>query len=769
MKITSVGGGPAGLYFGILMKKLDPSHEVVVYERNPADATFGFGVVFSEDTLSHFGAADPESYKAITDAFVHWTDINVHDDRGTMRSTGHGFVGISRRRFLNILQARASELGVTIHYEQDLDSERIEQLKAESDLLLAADGVRSATRDKWINAFRPRIEPGKARYIWLGTSKRFDAFTFIFRESEFGLFQVHAYPFDDTQSTFIVEMPESTWQKTGFADRPIEESIAYCERLFAKELEGHSLISNNSRWLQFSLVTNARWYSENVVIVGDAAHTAHFSIGSGTKLAMEDSIALADVFRRKPTVSVREALVLYEAERRPEVERIQRAALRSQTWFESTTRHHKQRLPTFVFSLMTRSQRIGFTNLGSRDRELASTVERDYLSNQGIEVMPEAPRRTPMFTPFKVGGIELDNRVVVAPMCMYSAQDGLVGDWHLVHLGSRALGGAGLIMAEMTAVSPDARITPRCAGLYKDEHQVAWKRVVDFVHAQGKTKIGIQLGHAGRKGASETPWVRGYDAPLWEGAWPLVAPSPIPYMDGMQVPSELTRAQMLETIKNFERAAERARDAGFDTVELHAAHGYLLSTFLSPVSNQRTDEFGGSLTNRMRFPLEVTDAIRALWPRERAFSVRISATDWVEGGFSIDDAVALARELKLRGVDYISVSSGGNSSEQRPVYGRLYQVALCEQIRNEAGIPTLAAGAIERADEVNTILAAGRADLVALARQHLRDPYFTLHAAADVGYPVDWPSQYLEARPRPGVDPRASLIPPRKPTVPPTP
>ncbi len=693
MRIAIAGGGPGGLYLSILLKRSDPAHEVVVYERNAPDDTFGFGVVFSDETLSAFEAADPESYEQITRAFVRWSEIDVHHRGRVITSGGHGFSALGRKQLLGLLQRRAAALGVELRF-------RTEAPDLEADLVVAADGVNSALRARHAEHFRPALDRRRATYAWFGTDHVFDAFTFLIAETPQGVVQAHAYPYSDERSTFIVET-------TG-----VELDRAGCEDLF-----GYRLIENRTRWTNFTTVRNARWHYENVVLLGDAAHTAHFSIGSGTKLAMEDAIALAWALRDG---DVPAALDAYEAERRPIVESTQRAAQGSLEWFEGIGRYMGQEPLTFAFNLLTRSRRITHGELRMRDREFVARLT-------------DTP---PMFRPFTLRGLTLANRIVVSPMDMYSSDDGTPGDFHLVHLGARAMGGPGLLMTEMICTSREGRITPGCGGLYSDEHTRAWKRIVDFAHQY--TKIGCQLGHAGRKGSTKLMW-EGEDEPLADGNWPLIAPSPLPYRPANQVPREMTRDDMDRVRDEFVAATRRADAAGFDLLEIHMAHGYLLSSFLSPLTNVRDDEYGA---DRARFPLEVFAACRAAWPADRPMSARISATDWVDGGFDGDDAVALARRLAAAGCDIVDVSTGQVSPAQRPAYGRSFQTPFADRIRHEAGIPVIAVGAISSYDDVNTIILAERADLCALARPHLWDPHWTLHAAAEQGVEIAWPAQY---------------------------
>lgn len=746
MRIYILGGGPAGLYLSILLKKADPSHLVRVFERNAPGDTFGWGVVFSDETLSNLEAADPEVYGEIERSFAYWDSIDNHYRGEVIRSVGHGFCGMSRRRLLEILEARATGLGVEIEHQIDIDD--IDALRAECDLFVGADGVNSRTRERFRDVLEPEIDLGSCRFMWLGTHQRFDAFTFSFRENADGIFQIHAYQFEEGLSTVIVECDEESWRRAGLDTASTEESIAYAEELFTKELGGQRLLDNNSSWRQFPTITVASWHYENVVLIGDAVHTAHFSIGSGTKLAMEDAIALAGALEAHDDLE--EALDAYQEDRQEWVGRTQKAAQQSLEWFEDVRRHSGFSPMQLMFSLLTRSRRITHENLRVRDPALVEAADRWYLEHVGQPV-PEAGQRPtpPMFTPFSLRSMTLKNRVVVSPMCQYSATDGVPGEWHLVHLGSRALGGAGLVVTEMTDVSPEGRISLGCTGLWNDVQCEAWKKIVDFVHERSSAKIALQLGHAGRKGSTKRLW-EGADEPLDEAGWELIAPSAIAYKPASKLPRTMRRADMDRVRDQFVHSVTLAERAGFDMIELHMAHGYLLSSFLTPLANHRNDEYGGPLSNRMRFPLEVFDAMRAVWPAEQPMSVRISATDWVEGGFTGDDSVVVARALKDHGCDIVDVSTGQVHPDEEPIYGRCYQTPFSDRIRNVVGIPTLTVGNITDADQVNTILLAGRADLCALARPHLRDPYFTLHAAEELEHgDIDYPPQYVSARPRP--------------------
>jgi anthraniloyl-CoA monooxygenase len=745
VKIVSIGGGAAGLYFAILMKKADPAHEIVVLERNRPDDTFGFGVVFSDATLDNFRDADAPTHDAITRAFAHWSDIDIHYQGQVLTSTGHGFSGLSRQRLLDILQARAAELGVVMRFSTEVDRAAAWQDEG-ADLVLAADGVNSWVRQRYAGHFQPDISWRRNRFVWLGTTFPFRAFTFIFKEDEHGLWRVHAYSYDAQHSTFILEATEDTWRRAGLEEASEDDTVAFAQSLFARELDGHRILRNRSLWRSFPVIRNARWHHDNIVLVGDAAHTAHFSIGSGTKLAMEDAIGLSRSLAEEREVG--RALAAYEAERRPHVEALQRAAQTSLEWFEHTERYHGRLEPVqFAFSLLTRSLRVTHDNLRTRDAKFTATVDgwfAEKASRQSGVAVTATPPPPPMFTPFRLRGLVLANRVVVSPMCQYSADDGTPNDWHLVHLGSRAVGGAGLVMTEMTDVSREGRISPGCTGMYKPEHVTAWKRIVDFVHGASAARIGIQLAHAGRKGSTRKLW-EGIDEPLAEGNWPLISASPVPYFPHSQVPREMDRGDMDAVRDDFVRAARMADGAGFDLLELHIAHGYLLASFVSPLTNRRDDTYGGSLANRLRFPLEVFDAVRAVWPAAKPMSVRLSATDWAEGGLPPAEAVEVARALRAHGCDIVDVSAGNTVAEQAPRYGRLFQTPFSDLIRHGADIPTMTVGAIASHADVNSILAAGRADLCVLARAHLYDPYWTRHAAHDQGVDLPWPDQYISA------------------------
>ena len=745
MKIACIGGGPAGLYFAISMKLRDPAHEIEVLERNPPGVTFGWGVVFSDQTVENLQANDPQSAKIIADEFAHWDDIDVHFRGECVTSGGHGFIGIGRKRLLEILQDRARELDVTLHFEAECDP--ADPRWKDYDLVIASDGANSRFRDAYADAFGVDIDVRANKFVWLGTSKVFDAFTFAFEETEHGWIWAHAYRFAPDCSTFIVECSEEVWRKFGFDWMDQAEAIATCESLFVKYLDGHSLQSNathlvgSAAWLNFRRIKCERWNHGNVILLGDAAHTAHFSVGSGTKLALEDAIKLAAVLNRDG-LSLEAAMDEYVAERNLEVLKLQNSARNSTEWFETLDRYLHFEPLQFAYSLLTRSQRISHENLRLRDREWLEGVERWFWKRAtGGRSNMTAP---PMFAPFKLREMEVENRITVSPMAMYSAIDGVPNDWHFVHLGERAVGGAGLVFTEMTCVSPEGRISPGCTGMWNDDHIVAWKRIVDFVHANSKAKICLQLGHSGGKGSTRLGW-EGDNMPLDDGNWPVMAASDVPWSPVNQVPRAMTRADMDLVRDQFVAAVRMGVEAGFDMVELHAAHGYLLSSFITPLQNRRTDEYGGSLENRLRYPLEVFAAMRAAWPSDKPMSIRISATDWAgEDGVTPDDAVAIGEAFAREGADLIDVSAGQTWAEQQPVYGRMFQTPFSDKIRNEARLATMAVGNIYEPDHANSILAAGRADLVALARPHLIDPFWTLRAAAQLDYrDVHVPPQYL--------------------------
>ncbi|MFC7302792.1 bifunctional salicylyl-CoA 5-hydroxylase/oxidoreductase [Streptomyces monticola] len=739
LRVAVIGGGPGGLYAAALLKRLDPDREITVWERNAPDDTFGFGVVLSDETLGGIEHADPVVYAALQAEFVRWDDIDIVHRGNRHTSGGHGFAALGRRRLLQILHERCRQLGVELRFRAEAPPAA--ELSQAYDLVIAADGVHSGTRAAHADAFRPRIEEHHCRYIWLAADFAFDAFRFEIAETEHGVMQLHGYPYAAGASTVIVEMHEQVWRAAGFDELDEAESTERCAKIFADALGGRPLRSNKSTWTTFRTVVNDRWSHGNCVLIGDAAHTAHFSIGSGTKLAVEDALALAACVGEQPTLP--EALAAYESERRPVVASTQRAARASLQWFEELARYAGQPPRQFAFNLLTRSRRVTHDNLRLRDGRFTEAVEREFGCTPGTP---------PMFTPFRLRDLELRNRVVVSPMDMYSAVDGVPGDFHLVHLGARALGGAGLVMTEMVCVSPEGRITPGCAGLWNAEQAAAWGRITSFVRDQAPgAAIGLQLGHSGRKGSTKLMW-EGIDEPLPDGNWPLSAASPLPYKPGSQIPQELSRAGLTEIREQFAAAAWRAARCGFDLLELHCAHGYLLSGFLSPLTNRRTDGYGGSLQRRLRFPIEVFDAVRAIWPAERPMTVRISATDWAEGGTTAEDAVEIARAFAAHGADAIDVSTGQVVADEAPEYGRSYQTPFADRIRNETGIPVISVGAISSWDDVNSLILAGRTDLCALARPHLYNPHWTLHAAAEQGYAgpgAGWPLPYQAGSRRP--------------------
>jgi anthraniloyl-CoA monooxygenase len=746
VKVVVIGGGPAGLYLAVLLRRADAGIAVTVLERNAPDDTFGFGVVFSDATLENFRAADPESHSAITREFAHWDDIDVHVRGSVITSTGHGFSGIARQALLDLLRERALALGAEIRFGCDVaDPADLSALGlGDADVIVGADGINSTVRARFAEHFQPTLDVRPAKYIWLGTTFPFDAFTFYFAETPDGVYQAHCYRFARDRSTFIVECDDRSWRAAGFDRMNAEQSVSACERLFGDWLRGHRLVHNaahraDAPWSSFVRVTTERWAHGNIVLMGDAAHTAHFSVGSGTKLAMEDAIVLArELAARAPLEA---ALHRYQDERKLDALRLQNAARNSMEWFENVRRYLRLEPLQFAYSLLTRSQRFGHENLRVRDAALVERVER-WVASSAERTPPDDAPAPPLFTPFRLRGMQLANRILVAPMDMYSARDGTPNEFHLVHLGARALGGAAMVVTEMTCVSPEGRITLGCTGMYAEAHCAAWRRITAFVHEWTPARICLQLGHSGRKGATKLIW-EGADEPLEHGAWETIGPSAAPWGEQSAVPREMTPAMMDAVREEFVRATTMAIACDFDMLELHCAHGYLLSSFITPLSNRRTDRYGGSLENRLRYPLEVFTAMRDAWPADRPMSVRISATDWVEGGVHPEEAVDIARAFTSAGADIIHVSAGQTSTDARPVYGRMFQTPLSDQIRNEAGIATIAVGNITDADQVNNIIAAGRADLVALGRPHLHDPHWTLRAAASLGYTgLSWPPQY---------------------------
>ncbi len=756
MKVDIIGGGPAGLYFSVLVKKSFPQAEVAVTERNRADDTFGFGIVLSDETLGNLRAADEPSYRDIAANFAYWDDIYTHYRGRILKSSGHGFSGIKRLALLEILQRRAADLGVDIRYETEdsgLEAHR------DADLIVAADGINSGVRASLQDYFRPTVDLRPNKFVWLGARMSLPGFTYSFRENACGIWNLHAYTYAAGECTLVVETTDEAFRKSGLGIEDERATAAYVEQLFAEELTGAGgrpakVLTNRSHWRNFPTITCATWHHGNVVLLGDAAHTAHFTIGSGTKLALEDAIALHAALLQHAH-DPRSALPAYETARREEAERIQHAANVSLVFFENVRRFWHMDPVQFNFALMSRSKQITYENLRLRDPGFIAAIDRwwaaEVAKTEHIGLPPDFAAPPPMFAPFTLRGMRLANRVVVSPMCQYSAAEGTPNDWHLVHYGARALGGAGLLYTEMVCVAAEARITPGCAGMYAPEHAQWWTRIVGFAHRHSQSKVCLQLGHAGRKGSTQLMW-EDMDHPLDRGNWPIVAASPLPYHPDSQRPREMTRADMERVREKFVAAAVMGIACGFDMLELHMAHGYLLAGFISPVTNRRTDEYGGSLANRLRYPLEVFDAVRAAWPEERPMAVRISATDWIPGGLSAADAVEIAKTFQAHGCDLIDVSTGQTDPASKPVYGRMYQTVFSEQVRNEAGIATMAVGAITSADQVNTIIASGRADLCALARPHLADPSFTLRAAAEyaaLGYTIEgvsWPKQYLAGK-----------------------
>ena len=788
MRIAVAGGGPGGLYFAALARQLGPGHEITVWERNAPDDTFGFGVVFSDETLGGIEHADPAIYRAMEREFARWDDIDVHFGGETVTSGGHGFAAMSRRGLLRILQRRCADLGVRLHFRSAAPAAR--ELAADYDLVIAADGANSVIRSAFGGVFGADVETRHCKYMWLGTDLVFDAFKFYIEQTPHGVMQIHGYPYDAAGSTFIVEMHDAVWRAAGFGSLAArfdaaglppgasdEASIARIRELLRGILRGHAVHANNSRWISFGTLRCDAWRHGNVILLGDAAHTAHFSIGSGTKLAMEDALALAACLHEagdragdragNRAGDLVGALAAYEAERRPVVASVQRAAQASLEWFENLGQYVDQEPEQFAFNIITRSRRVTYENLRLRDPEFAARMDAWFAGHEKRRGMAPGDVRPPMFQPLRLRGLELANRVVVSAMDMYSASDGVPGDFHLVHLGGKALGGAGLVMTEMVCVSADGRISPGCAGLYSPEQEAAWRRIVGFVHGSSPAAIGVQLGHSGRKGSTKLMW-EGIDQPLDSGNWAVCAPSALPYLPGVsQVPRELSVSDLTSIREQFVAATRAADRCGFDLAELHCAHGYLLSSFISPLTNQRTDGYGGSLAGRLRYPLEVFAAMRDVWPQDKPMTVRISATDWCDGGITSADAVEIARAFAAAGADAIDVSTGQVTAAEKPAFGRSYQAPFADAIRNRLGIATIAVGVISSFDDVNSLILAGRADLCALGRAHLYDPNWTLHAAAEQGYGgpgVSWPQPWAAGNRRPqtgrtdGPRPRLQLI-----------
>jgi anthraniloyl-CoA monooxygenase len=746
VKIVIIGGGPGGLYFALLMKKHHASDDITVYERNRADDTFGFGVVFSDETLDNLMDYDRESYEAITREFSYWGEIDFHFRGDVVRSTGHGFCGTERRTLLTVLQQRCRALGVKLEFSHEISDLATFD---DADLIVAADGINSFIRERYREHFEPKVELRRNHFIWLGSTAPSAAFSFHFAENECGIWDLCTYQYKKDMSTWVVEAPDSTWANAEAILTKLDEAgtVAYLEKLFSEQLGGHQLIPNRSYWRRFPVISNKNWYYKNIVLLGDALHTAHFSIGSGTKLAMEDAINLFNAFEKSDTVA--DALKQFQGARREEVEKTQYASNVSALWTENPSRYWGMSPVQACFSMLSRAKAVTFENLRLRDPKFVDDVQAWFVGAvraQGFDIPVENPP-PPMFTPFRIGQMIVANRIAVSPMNMYSAEPGgIAGDFHLVHLGKLAIGGAGLVFAEMTAVSEQGRITPGCPGIYNDEQVAAWRRIVNFVHRESQAKFCLQLGHCGRKGSTKRGW-EGMDYPLDDDNWEVFAASPLAFYDFMHLPREMTRADMESVIAEYAQAAANADKAGFDMIEVHAGHGYLLSGFISPLSNQRSDEYGGAFENRMRFPLQVFDAVRSQWPLHRPISVRISATDWAPGGITPEDGLGIAAAFRAHGADIIDVSAGQTSRWANPVYGRMFQTPFSEMIRNEIGVPTIAVGNITTADQVNTIVAAGRADICAIARLHLTNPHFTLMASAEYGYGAQlWPAPYLSGK-----------------------
>ena len=734
MKITVIGGGPGGLYFSILTKKAMPHCQIDIYERNKPDDSFGFGVVFSDETLGEFLKRDMQSYELIRSKFAYWDDIIIARDGESVNIAGNGFCGCSRKTLLQLLQQRCLEEGVNLHFEQNVDD--LSQF-ADSDIILATDGIGSAIRTQYQKEFGTKIELKKNRFVWLGSTKPLDAFTYFFRSTPHGTIVAHSYQYEEGMSTWIFECSDETWQKNGFEVTNEADTMAKIAEIFKDELDGHPLISNKSHWRQFPHVTNENWHHNNIVLLGDAKATAHYSIGSGTKLAMDSAIGLSDAVIANPT-NVKAAFEQYEKTRRNTVEMIQYAAIVSLDWFENIDRHMNHSFQQFAFGCMTRSKKVTYENLRLRDASFTDKVLNEFNENCNVNIKNQSAA----FTPFKLRNLELQNRIVMSPMGQYVAENGVINDWHFQHYTSRAVGGVGLILTEMNAVSETGRITEGCAGIYTINQVNAWKRITDFIHQYTQTKIGIQLGHSGRKGCSKIPWEAQFQGEKWE----LLSASAIPFNENSDSPKEMTLEDMQLVKNQFVQAAKNANEAGFDMIELQAHHGFLLASFLSPLTNIRTDEFGGSVENRLKYPLEVFTAIREVFSNEKPISVRISATDWAENGVSEADVFVISEAFKMAGADIINVSSGNTVANQKPITGRMWQTPFSDAVRNTVHIPTITAGYIQDIDQINTIILNGRADLVALGRPLLLDANFVRNAQAYEQFQAnDIPNSYKMA------------------------
>ncbi|WP_162128431.1 oxidoreductase [Flavobacterium phycosphaerae] len=740
MKIAVIGGGPGGLYFSILTKKAMPDCQIDIYERNKPDDSFGFGVVFSDETLGEFLKRDMQSYELIRSQFAYWDDIIVARDGQAVSIAGNGFCGCSRKTLLQLLQQRCREEGVNLHFEQNIDD--LSPYK-DADIILAADGIGSLIRTRYEKEFGTTIALKKNRFVWLGSTKPLDAFTYFFRTTPHGTIVAHTYQYEAGMSTWIFECSEDTWQKHGFEVTNEADTMAKIAEIFKEELDGHPLISNKSHWRQFPHVTNKNWYHDNIVLLGDAKATAHYSIGSGTKLAMDCAIGLSDAVIAHPN-DVQAAFAQYDKTRRNTVEMIQHAALVSLDWFENMDRNNQHPFYQFAFGCMTRAKKVTYENLRLRDKSFTDKVLTEFntLQKSATTEIPAA------FTKFRLREMELENRIVMSPMGQYSAEHGNITPWHLVHYGSRATGGVGLIVTEMTAVAETGRITLGCAGIYTQEQVIKWKDITAFIHQNSRAKIGIQLGHSGRKGGVKKPW-EGTNEPI-DLPWDLLSASPIAFNDKLPIPREMNTADMETIVSQFVQATKHADEAGFDLIELQAHHGFLLASFLSPLTNIRTDEFGGSIANRLKFPLTVFSAMRKVFPQHKPMSVRISASDWAENGISEEEVITIATAFKEAGADIINVSTGNTVEHQKPQVGRMWQTPFADAVRNTVHIPTITTGYIQDIDQINTIILNGRADLVALGRPLLADANFVRNAqayeqveAADIPKPYKAGSSHL--------------------------
>jgi anthraniloyl-CoA monooxygenase len=732
MKVVCVGADPAALYLGILLKRQDPSHSVSFLLESGRRTTWLPSSLVCNPLKRRLKLADPEVAAAANVEVATFDRVELDTGDRRFETRGLAYASVRTAGLTEALKAIAIGLGCEfLQCDADAIFPRLES----ADLVVGADGDGSRVwRPTGSNATQHDV--GTNLHFGCESPSSRDSLRYSFRETPSGFFHAVTWPHAGG-STTIIEAPAEAIHVAGLLNADADAIFAWCRDLFAEELDGASPASTT--WERSVTVRNPNWRHGKFVPLGQAAYTTHFSVGLDIRSGLDDAQALAALLATH--ASVDDALTAFDAARRPKAESLQRAASASQGWFEHAGEHMGLPFEQFVFSLLTASMRITYARIEKAAPELVRSV--DALIAPASDGSNRPP--PPMFAPITLRGVTIPNRVVVSPMCMYSAKDGTVNDWHVVHLGSRAVGGAGLVISEMTDVLPEGRISLHCAGMYAPEHVDAWRRVTDFIHAHSPAKVAVQLAHAGRKGSLTRSW-EGHRS-LGEAAnWEILAASAIPFADGRQTPRAMNRADMDKVRDAFARAAEMSDAAGFDMIELHFAHGYLISSFISPAANKRTDEYGGSLENRMRFPLEVFNAVRAAWPQHKPISTRISSVDWVDGGTTVDDAIEIARMLHEAGNDILAVSSGGVVSAQPAVGGRVYQASLSDRIRNALGIPTMTVGGIVSHGDINTIIAAGRADMCALGRGSLENAYFVRHAARDQNFTgLHWPSQYRRA------------------------